>query len=50
MWDSSVNKGLTEVDLRESRRKVFGVTKGRGKRYTTGVTRLYIFTEVGEVV
>lgn len=44
------NKDLTGVDLRESVREIFGVTKGREKRYTAGITRLYISTEMGEVV
>ena len=43
-------QGLTKVDLRGNGRKIFAVTKGKWKRDTTGVTRLYISTEMGEVV
>lgn len=48
MWDSLGIKGLTGVDLRG--RGIFGGTKARGKRYTTVITRLYISTEMGELV
>lgn len=44
------NKDLIRVNFRESGREIFGGTKGRWKRHTTGITSLYISTEIGEGV